>query len=117
LCVLLPVIALLFVGQLEQLSLLKEYATRRDVFLVAFVRHMEIVAAALLPTLLVGIPLGVALFRHAKSQAPVFSVLNVIQTVPSIALFGLLMVPLAIIATALPGLRQLGISGIGMAPP
>jgi osmoprotectant transport system permease protein len=116
LCVLLPVVALLFAGQLEQLSLLKEYATRRDVFLVAFVRHMEIVAAALLPTLLVGIPLGVALFRHATSQAPVFSVLNVIQTVPSIALFGLLMVPLALIATALPGLRQLGISGIGMAP-
>jgi len=116
LCVLLPVVALVFAGQLEQLSLLKEYATRRDVFLVAFVRHMEIVAAALLPTLLVGIPLGVALFRHAKSQAPVFSVLNVIQTVPSIALFGLLMVPLALIAASLPGLRQIGISGIGMAP-
>ena len=116
LAVLFPVVALLFAGGLEHLSLLREYATRRDVFIVAFVRHVEIVAAALLPTLLVGIPLGIALFRRASSQAPVFAVLNVIQTVPSIALFGLLMVPLALLATALPHLRQLGISGIGMAP-
>ena len=114
--VLLPVVALLFAGELEQLSLLREYATRRDVFYVALVRHIEIVAAALLPTLLVGIPLGIALFRRAKLKAPVFAVLNVIQTVPSIALFGLLIVPLALLATALPGLRHLGISGIGMAP-
>ena len=42
-----------------------------------------------------------ALFRRAKSQVPVFAVLNVIQTVPSIALFGLLMVPLALVAGAL----------------
>ena len=116
LAVLLPVVALLFAGGLDQLSLLREYATRRDVFYGALVRHMEIVAAALLPTLLVGVPLGVSLYRRAKSQAPVFAVLNVIQTVPSIALFGLLMVPLALLAAALPALRHVGISGIGMAP-
>jgi osmoprotectant transport system permease protein len=116
LTVLLPVVALLFAGELEQLSLLREYATRRDVFYVALVRHIEIVAAALLPTLIVGIPLGIALYRRAKLRVPLFAVLNVIQTVPSIALFGLLMVPLALFATALPALRHLGISGIGMAP-
>ena len=116
LAVLLPMVALLFAGELEHLSLLREYATRRDVFYVALFRHVEIVAAALLPTLLIGIPLGIALFRRAKSQVPVFAVLNVIQTVPSIALFGLLMVPLALVAGALPGLRQFGISGIGLAP-
>ena len=112
----LPVVALLFAGELGQLSLLREYATRRDVFYGALVRHMEIVVAALLPTLTVGIPLGIGLYRRAKSQVPVFAVLNVIQTVPSIALFGLLMVPLALLAAGLPGLRNLGISGIGMAP-
>ena len=116
LAIFLPVVALLFAGELDQVSLLKEYATRREVFGGAFVRHIEIVAAALLPTLLVGIPLGVALFRRQASQAPVFAVLNVIQTIPSIALFGLLMVPLALVATAVPALRQFGISGIGMAP-
>ena len=116
LTVLLPVVALLLAGELEHLSLLREYATRRDVFYVALVRHVEIVAAALLPTLIVGVPLGIALFRRAKLQGSAFAVLNVVQTVPSIALFGLLMVPLALLATALPGLRHLGVSGIGMAP-
>jgi osmoprotectant transport system permease protein len=38
---------------------------------------------------------GVWLWRHPRWQAPVFAVLNVIQTVPSVALFGLLIAPLA----------------------
>ena len=114
--VLVPLLVLLFAGKLDQLSVLREYATHKDVFYVALSRHAQIVVAALLPTLFVGVPLGIALFRRTEAQAPVFAVLNVIQTVPSIALFGLLMVPLALLATALPGLHQAGVSGIGMAP-
>lgn len=114
--VLVPLVVLLFAGELDQLSVLREYATHKDVFSVAFVRHAEIVLAALLPTLLIGIPLGIALFRRAPSQVPVFAVLNVIQTIPSIALFGLLMVPLAMLDNAFPALGRFGISGIGMAP-
>jgi osmoprotectant transport system permease protein len=49
--------------------------------------------------------------RHA-----LFPVLNVIQTIPSIALFGLLMAPLAWIAVQLPALGHAGISGVGIAP-
>lgn len=45
-----------------------------------------------------------------------FSVLNIIQTIPSIALFGLLIAPLAGLAQAWPWLGTLGISGIGVAP-
>ena len=114
--VLLPIVVLVFAGELDRLSLLKEYANRKDVFQGALVRHVEIVVAALMPTLILGIPLGIALHRRTKSQGPVFAVLNVIQTVPSIALFGLLLVPLALLATAIPSARELGISGIGMAP-
>lgn len=42
--------------------------------------------------------------------------MNIIQTVPSIALFGLLIAPLAGLAAAWPWLSTLGISGIGLAP-
>ena len=38
------------------------------------------------------------------------------QTVPSIALFGLLLVPLSALAAAVPALAALGIGGIGVAP-
>ena len=100
-------------GHLDALSILKEYANRRDVFADAVLRHAMLVAAALVPTLLVGIPLGVAAHRVEAVGRAVFPVLNVVQTVPSIALFGLLMAPLAALGALLPGF---GISGVGPLP-
>jgi osmoprotectant transport system permease protein len=94
--VLLPLIALLASGQLDALSLLKEYANRRETFDAALVRHLQIVAAALLPALALGVPLGVAAARSAGFATPLFGVLNIIQTLPSIALFALLIAPLGI---------------------
>jgi len=114
--VLLPLLLLLGSGQLNQLSVLKEYANHQDVFDDALTRHLTIVGATLLPTLLLGTPLGVMAFRHRAVNGPLFAVLNVIQTIPSIALFGLLMAPLAALAAHLPGLAAWGISGIGVAP-
>lgn len=111
-----PCVALLLAGELDELSLLKEYANRQSVFHAAFFRHLELVVATLLPTLVIGVPLGVAAFRRDRWRKPLFAVLNVIQTVPSIALFGLLLAPLAWLALQLPLLSRLGIGGIGLAP-
>ena len=111
--VLLPLFVLLGVGALDQLSLLKEYAIREDVFRAAGLRHLQIVAATLIPALLIGVPLGLAAARNDKFATPLFAVLNVIQTVPSIALFALLIAPLSGLAAALPGWD---IRGIGLLP-
>jgi osmoprotectant transport system permease protein len=111
--VLLPLLALLGTGRLDELSLLKEYANRQDVFHAAALRHAQIVVATLLPSLLLGVPLGVAAARSERLAAPLFALLNVIQTVPSIALFALLIAPLAWLARGLPGW---GIQGIGLLP-
>lgn len=116
LMVMLPTLLLLFNHQLDQLSLLKEYYNRQDVFDAALLQHLTILLATLVPTLLIGLPLGVLCFRSARWQTPIFSTLNIIQTVPSIALFGLLIAPLAGLAKALPWLAEHGVSGIGMAP-
>jgi len=107
------VAAQLAAGHLDQLSILKEYANQRDVFAAAVLRHGLLVAGALVPTLLIGVPLGVLANRSFHVRRLVFPVLNVIQTIPSIALFGLLMAPLSALAGALPGL---GISGVGPVP-
>jgi osmoprotectant transport system permease protein len=53
------------------------------------------------------VPLGVAVQRRPGWRAPVFSVLNLLQTIPSLALFGLLLAPLAAVA-ALIGAGGLG---------
>jgi len=113
LAVVLPVLWLLTQGHLDALSLLKEYANRQDVFQSAWRRHMQIVLTTLVPTLLIGVPLGVAAYRRPRLSTPLFAVLNLIQTVPSIALFGLLLAPLAAVAVWWPGS---GISGIGLTP-
>jgi osmoprotectant transport system permease protein len=97
---------LLAAGQLDALSLAKEYDNRREAFDGALWRHGQIVLAALLPALAIGVPLGVAAARSPTVASPLFAALNIIQTVPSIALFALLIAPLA----------TLGLKGIGLLP-
>src|ERR1700730_2285617 len=52
--------------------------------------HIELVAAAMAIALIVGLPLGVALVRRRTLQRWVLGVSNVVQTIPSLALFGFL---------------------------
>lgn len=111
-----PVAAMIFFGHLDAMSIMKEHANKADLFHQAVIRHFVIVISALIPTLLVGVPLGVLAFRSTAVGGPILTVLNIIQTVPSIALFGLLMAPLSALAVMVPALRDLGISGIGLAP-
>jgi osmoprotectant transport system permease protein len=49
-------------------------------------------------------------------RGPIYATLNAVQTVPSIALFGLLVAPLAALAAWAPALGALGIHGVGPAP-
>jgi len=112
----LPVAALVVAGSLDHLAIMREYAAEHEVFAAAVLRHVELVFGALAPTLAVGLPLGLLAARRAAWRAPVFSTLNVIQTIPSIAMFGLLMAPLAALAHLAPPLARLGLSGIGPAP-
>ncbi|CAM3189444.1 Glycine betaine uptake system permease protein YehY [Klebsiella spallanzanii] len=107
---------LLWLGALDGLSLLKEYFNRQDVFDDALYQHLTLLFGTLLPGLLIGLPVGIWLWRYPRWQSPAFAVLNVIQTVPSVALFGLLIAPLAGLARQFPSLAQLGVSGTGMTP-
>ena len=113
---LLPVYGLLAGGWCDELSIMKEYANRSDTFALAVVRHLQIVGLALLPTLCIGLPLGWLARRSARVGTALFPVLNLVQTIPSIALFGVLMAPLALLAAAWPALARAGISGVGLAP-
>ncbi len=70
----------------------------------------------ILPPLAIGLPLGVWCYFSASRQGPVFTVLNVIQTIPSVALFGLLIAPLAGLVKQFPWLAEFGVAGTGMTP-
>lgn len=109
-------VAMAQAGLFDSLSLAREYRARQPVFAAALLRHVLLVAAAVGPAVLIGFPLGVVAARRRAMRGPLFAVLNLLQTIPSIALFGLLIVPLSALAAAVPGLAALGIGGIGPAP-
>jgi len=114
--ILMAVGGLLASGACSDLSLIKEYANRADGFVEVVARHLQILLLALVCTLAIGLPLGWAAHAHAKAGRALLPVLNIIQTIPSIALFGLLMAPLALLAASVPALGRAGISGVGLAP-
>jgi osmoprotectant transport system permease protein len=103
-------------GLFDALSLAREYRTREASFAAALVRHVELVAGSVGPAVLIGFPLAITASRRPRWQGPVFAALNLLQTIPSIALFGLLIAPLSALAAAAPFLAALGVAGIGVAP-
>jgi len=95
---------------------MKEYATHADSFWQDGARHVELAFSSLALAVLVGLPLGIACQRSPTLRGLTLPVLNIIQTIPSIAMFGLMMAPLGLLASRIPLLGQFGIRGIGAAP-
>lgn len=108
--------ALLGSGVWNDISILKEYATRAPVFWQEARTHLGLAFGSVAVATVIGIPLGVLCYKVQPLRAAVLNTLNIVQTVPSIALFGLLIAPLAWVAANIPGASSIGISGIGVAP-
>lgn len=108
--------AVLLSGTWDGLSLLKEYASRADTFWAEAGKHVMLALGSLAAATAVGIPLGILCHRVTRLRDGLLGVLNAIQTIPSIALFGILIAPLGWIAINVPGAAAIGIRGIGTAP-
>ena len=109
------------------MSLLQFFAQQHTEIFSRTLEHLWLVAAAMSIAVLIGLPLGIVLVRRRVLRRWVLGTANVIQTIPSLALFGFLIpVPLlggigastAIVALALyallPILRNTytGIAGV-----
>lgn len=110
------VIGALHTGFFDDLSILREHAVNAARFADEVRRHLWLALGSLLAALLLAWPLGLVCHRLPRLQGAVLGTLNFVQTIPSIALFGILMAPLAALAAAWPWLAGLGVSGIGAAP-
>jgi osmoprotectant transport system permease protein len=53
--------------------------------------HLWLTGFALILAVGIGVPLGILLTRYERAAKPVIAVANVVQTIPSLALFGLLL--------------------------
>lgn len=103
-------------GRLDDLAILKEFQSNRDLFVQSLAQHGIIVLASVVPAIVIGIPLGLVSHRSQRVRGPLLGTLGLIQTIPSIALFGLLIAPLSGLAAAFPWLAAIGVHGIGLAP-
>jgi osmoprotectant transport system permease protein len=92
--------------------------------------HLVLVVVAIGIAILIGIPLGILITRQKSLRQPILGIANIFQTIPSLALFGLLIpVPIiggigatpAIVALALYSLLPIirntytGIAGVDLA--
>ena len=116
LALLLPAALILAGGRGERVSVLVEFSARRGRFLAETLTHLRLFGLAVAAAALIGVPLGILASGRKDLAAPLTAVVDGVQTIPSMALFGLLMAPLSALSRAVPALRAMGIRGIGAAP-
>lgn len=109
-------VILISVPWLEPLALMREYQTRSQQFAQALRSHLALVGGAVGFSLVSGFMLALLLNRYPAARKSCFGVLSFIQTIPSLALFGLLIAPLSYLSANSPLLQQLNVRGIGWAP-
>lgn len=66
------------------------FVNRPDVILRLLLQHLQLTGIAVSLAILVGVPLGIAITRIKSLSDPVLGIASIFQTIPSIALFGVL---------------------------
>lgn len=113
----LPILAIfIFSGSLNNISIATEFSVQRSRFFQEFANHLFLVAVSVSIGSITGILLGMFATVNKKIKGFVFFVTNITQTIPSLALFGLLIAPLSALSFKFATLRQIGVSGIGNTP-
>lgn len=103
-------------GAFDGLSLVREWRAQRAPFAAAVADHLRLAGTTLVLALLTGAPLGWWVWRGRRADGVVVGILAFLQTVPSLALFALLIGPFAWLARTWPALGTLGFGGTGAAP-
>jgi osmoprotectant transport system permease protein len=103
-------------GMLDHLSVMREYEVNASRFALEARHHVLMALGSVAAAIIVAVPAGILCHRVPRLRAGTLGTLNLIQTIPSIALFGILMVPLGALAAAAPFVTEMGIRGIGAAP-
>lgn len=109
-------LSLLIAGWFNDVSVVEEFIGREERFMQELLHHVFLVGVSVAVGTLLGILLGIWATRSRRAERPIFFVSNVTQTIPSLALFGLLIAPLSALSFAFPTLREVGIRGVGNAP-
>lgn len=108
--------ALAISGALDRLGIIVEYHNLEGRFWPALGEHIAYAAVAIVVATVLGVALGILAFRQRRFARPVFTLVSAFQTIPGLALIGMLVVPLAALSQSVPALRRVGVGGLGWAP-
>ncbi len=72
------------------MRLIEFWLNHQSEFFSAILRHLALVAASVGVAVAIGVPLGVLAYRRPKLGGPLIGLANVVQTIPSLAMFGFL---------------------------
>lgn len=72
------------------MRLLEFWFNHQVEFIGAILRHLALVAASVGVAVVIGVPLGVLAYRKPRWGGPLIGLANVVQTIPSLAMFGFL---------------------------
>lgn len=73
-----------------QVGFFEFFMNRKDQVLNLTLEHLQITGTAVILAILVGVPLGILITRYKRLANPILGIANVFQTLPSLALFGLI---------------------------
>jgi osmoprotectant transport system permease protein len=72
------------------MNLFSYFIDRPEVILRLLLQHLQLTGIAVSLAILVGVPLGIAITRIKVLSDPILGIASILQTIPSIALFGVL---------------------------
>jgi len=116
LAIFLIILFFLFSGHLDKLSIMKEFFNRSQTFFRQFNRHFSLAFLSVLVGILIGVPIGLLIYKSKKTNNPLLFLINLGQTIPTLSLLGLIMVPLAFLGERSEFLRNIGVRGVGFTP-
>ena len=97
------------------MSIMTEYFTRQDKFHQVFWEHLNISLLVVITSIIIGLPVGYLCYRYKFLEMIISGILNVVRSIPAIALIILMVGPLTFLKE-IPVLKSIGISSFGATP-
>ncbi len=96
-------------------ALYKEFDTNRERFIREFFNHLKIAFSSVGYGILIGLPLAIAATRNKTVEKIILPFVKIVQTIPSLSLFGFLIPPLTFLS-GIAFFKTLGVRGTGITP-
>jgi len=100
----------------EDLSLAKELLNNQDRFVAEAINHLNIAFTAVGWGIIIGIPMAIWASKNKTVEKAVLPFVKLVQTIPSLSMFGLLIPPLSFLAANVIFFKETGLKGIGQTP-